>query len=159
MINYTKIFEDLDKQLIISALAVNFGNVTAASEMLNVDRGGLLRRIGKYKIDKSKYEVTGFSCSKQKGKQPLSLVPDVVPNVTGLPKRYMKSGSLLEDKFDTIKQALIRHNGCRTHAAKELGISLRCLRYTINDMIVLGHDVIRTKGRVPKNGWRGQNGT
>lgn len=68
--------------------------------------------------------------SQKSGDAPEFLMDEVVP--------YLVGHTLDEVERELILHTLLRHRGNRTHSARILGISIRCLRIKCHDYEVLG---------------------
>lgn len=118
-----------------AALAVTCGNITKAAELLDLKRTTLIQKMIAKNISEKKY------------RQEPSLVEE-----------KSRKGRHAKLKSNVLKHEMIRYSievleqcdWCRTKAAEQLGISLRCMRYYCRDAKAFGIEVKPSEYKRPK---------
>ena len=117
------IIKDFEIKMFMCALRASRGNITDAADALGINRTTLSEKLRAQKIDPAE-----FLPKPEKKKQVSGYVPK-------LERTWCDHKSMM------IMQALEANNWNRTYAARDLGVSLRMLRYYIKNVRKKGVDI------------------
>jgi DNA-binding NtrC family response regulator len=125
-----EILRRFETAAIETALAITCGNITKAAILLNLKRTTLIQKMIVKGINEKKYQKRA----------------PTTPQELSARKKYNRHANLRSNvlKYEMIRysiEILEKCDWCRTKAANQLGISLRCMRNYCRDAKAFGIDV------------------
>lgn len=134
--------EQIERSMICTCLNLYKGNVTQVSAVLGVKKTTLFEKMKRYRIHPAMFETPAVL---QADSDDIEMVEETQDNseVTNRTRSYRKIK--VPDKMNLRYQAIVtsmdvleKHDWNRTHAARELGMSLRCMRMYCKEALALG---------------------
>jgi transcriptional regulator with GAF, ATPase, and Fis domain len=134
--------EQIERSMICTYLSLYKGNVTHAAKALGVKKTTLFEKMKRFNIHSSMFE---YPLVLQADSDNIEMVEEAQDNseVTSRTRSWRKikvpdKNNLRYQAIVTSMEVLEKHNWNRTHAARELGLSLRCMRMYCKEAIALG---------------------
>ena len=120
MIDLAEVLSRFERTAVDTALCLCAGNITRAAALLSISRTTMVEKMRKFRLVASSY----------RGEEKMPV-----------PKEVERGSRLYLVALETIFEALRANQWNRSAAAKELGLSLRCVRYKAQILRSLGWEV------------------
>jgi DNA-binding NtrC family response regulator len=146
MIDFDALSKRLEKLLIESVLECSLGSIASASRFLRINYQALEIKIALYQIDISKFKLNDEELFVHENTRRNNISKDKI-RMYNSRRNYttnavMAGGAIALNELQVIYDTLIKNKWVRIKTAKELGISVRKIRYKINQLKNMGYTIL-----------------